>query len=42
MTATPEQQDESPGKKCADCDAPLPRGTIHTECRTCRKRGYPR
>lgn len=34
------EQPEPEPKRCAECDAPMPSDTIHTECRTCRKRPF--
>lgn len=36
-TAQP-QPEEQPHKECAECGARMRPDTIHTECRTCRKR----
>lgn len=36
----PTDDRETEGKKCADCGAPLPPNTTHTECRTCRTRPF--
>jgi ribosomal protein L40E len=40
MTDETPAEDQPKGKTCAECDAPLPPNTTHTECRYCRTRPF--